>query len=307
MQTIKLVLLTGFLGAGKTTLLKSILDEYNDRKIGIIINEFGKVNIDARLVEKNGVEMAEVSNGSIFCACLKENFVKSLIEMSKMELEYIFIEASGLADPSNMTSLVESIQNKLLYPFDYKGAICVVDGEHFLGLLDVLPALSNQIEYSGWALINKADLISESQIEEIRNTILKINSETIVIPTVYCKTDLRRIMDEISDVNKDSKESSNTVESRPRTFILKGKASISKEKLQDFLKAFAQDTYRIKGFINTPEGNVEISCVGTTIYILPWEKELPTHEIAVISAVGPKIIRPIADAMERYLDGEISF
>ena len=307
MKSIKLVLLTGFLGVGKTTLLKSILDEFDDKKIGIVINEFGKVNIDARLIEKNGVEMAEVSNGSIFCACLKENFVKSLIEMSKLDLEYIFIEASGLADPSSMAVLVDNIQKELIHPFEYKGAICVVDGEHFLELLDILPALSNQIEYSACVLINKADLITADQINAIENTILNINTETIIIPTVYCKTDLKKIITELSDVNIEARESTNTVENRPRTFILKGKEMISKENLYDFLMGFAESTYRIKGFIKTPEGNLEISCVGTTINLLPWGKDIPTNEITVISSVGPIVIRAIADSMEKRLKGEITF
>ena len=87
---IQLVLLTGFLGAGKTTLMTSILEAYQDKKIGVIINEFGKINIDARLIEKDGIEMAELTNGSIFCACIKDKFVDSLIALSHTDIEYLF-------------------------------------------------------------------------------------------------------------------------------------------------------------------------------------------------------------------------
>ena len=97
---IKLILLTGFLGTGKTTLLKQLLSEFKDEKIGVIVNEFGQINIDGTLVEKEGVKMTELTNGSIFCACIKDNFVNSLIALSKEDISYFFIEASGLADPA---------------------------------------------------------------------------------------------------------------------------------------------------------------------------------------------------------------
>ena len=99
---IQIVLLSGFLGAGKTTLMQRLLDTYKDHKIGVIINEFGEINIDAKLVSREGIDIAELSNGSIFCACIKDKFVDGLIAMSKTDIEYLFIEASGLADPSNM-------------------------------------------------------------------------------------------------------------------------------------------------------------------------------------------------------------
>ena len=65
---IKLVLLTGFLGSGKTTLMQRTLEAFSDKKIGVIVNEFGSVNIDAVLLKRDGIQMAELSNGSIFCA-----------------------------------------------------------------------------------------------------------------------------------------------------------------------------------------------------------------------------------------------
>lgn len=109
---VQIVLLTGFLGAGKTTLMQRLLDTYAGRKIGVIINEFGEINIDAKLVSRDGIEMAELSNGSIFCACIKDKFVDGLIAMSKTDIEYLFIEASGLADPSNMGEIVSGIRRE---------------------------------------------------------------------------------------------------------------------------------------------------------------------------------------------------
>lgn len=128
---IKMVLLTGFLGAGKTTMMQEILTAYSDKKTGVIVNEFGEINIDAKLIQKDGVQMAELSNGSIFCACIKDKFVDSLIELSYKDLDYLFIEASGLADPANMNQILDGIKNNVLNPYDYRGSICLIDGESF--------------------------------------------------------------------------------------------------------------------------------------------------------------------------------
>ena len=71
MEKKKLYVLTGFLGSGKTSLLLHLLDNLEDKKIGIIQNEFGKLSIDGMLVERNGIKMTEINRGSIFCTCLK--------------------------------------------------------------------------------------------------------------------------------------------------------------------------------------------------------------------------------------------
>lgn len=69
MEHTKLFVLTGFLGAGKTTFLKRILCNWEGKKIGVIQNDLGKVNIDGELIEKDGLELREISQGSIYCSC----------------------------------------------------------------------------------------------------------------------------------------------------------------------------------------------------------------------------------------------
>ena len=118
---IHLVVLTGFLGAGKTTLMQRTLDAFSDEKTGVIINEFGNENIDSVLLKREGLEISELSNGSIFCACIRDKFVDSLIEMSHMDIDYLFIEASGLADPSNMETILTGIAHKTRAGYNYHG------------------------------------------------------------------------------------------------------------------------------------------------------------------------------------------
>ena len=98
----KLYLLTGFLGAGKTTFLTSVLNDLTGKKVAVIMNEFGKIGIDGPIINKEGIELVEINRGSIFCSCLQLSFVAALIEMADRDMEYVFVESSGLADPSNI-------------------------------------------------------------------------------------------------------------------------------------------------------------------------------------------------------------
>ena len=165
---IQIVLLSGFLGAGKTTLMQRLLDTYKDHKIGVIINEFGEINIDAKLVSRDGIDITELSNGSIFCACIKDKFVDGLIAMSKTDIEYLFIEASGLADPSNMGDIISGIKKETDDNLLIKGSICIADGVSFLELVEVLPALERQVKHANAVVVNKMDLIVQRNLSKNR-------------------------------------------------------------------------------------------------------------------------------------------
>lgn len=302
---INIVLLTGFLGAGKTTLMTSILDSYKDRKIGIIVNEFGRENIDGMIIKRNGIDVTEISNGSIFCACIKENFLKSLIEMSKRNIEYLFIEASGLADPSNMSLILKTIENRIVNQYNYKGAICIIDSENFLQLYDILPALQRQIEYSSVVIINKVDLVDKFIMDEIQRKIDSIDPSIDVFTTSYCRVDILHIIKSLASKDKVALESTNTIESRLKTIVLTGDEEVPYEKLQSFLKDVSHFSYRIKGFARTDKGVMEINSVGTNVNLFPWREEVKETKIVVISSVGIKIISIITKAIGEYLKEKI--
>ncbi|MCB6993571.1 CobW family GTP-binding protein [bacterium 210820-DFI.6.37] len=302
---IKLVLLTGFLGAGKTTLMKEILNSYGDMKTGVIVNEFGEINIDAKLISKDGIKMAELSNGSIFCACIKDKFVDSLIEMSLQDLDYLFIEASGMADPANMNQILEGIKNKVLNSYDYRGSICVIDGESFADLYELLPAITAQLEFCGGAIINKGDLIDEKQLKKILDIIDEVNQDISVFVTSYCKVNVKELVEGLKKNTVEARESSNRAETRPTTFILKGLRQVPYDRLIMFLNEIAKHTYRMKGFADTDKGNIEISTVGNNIHLNEWPNAVDNTEIVVISSVGFKMMSILTRSIAEHLKGFI--
>ena len=109
-----------------------LLDNLEGRKVGVIQNEFGKLSIDGALVNRNGIQMTEISRGSIFCSCLKGAFAQALAEMGKMNLEYVFVESSGLADPSNIEEILGEVTAMAGEVYDFRGVICLIDGVNFL-------------------------------------------------------------------------------------------------------------------------------------------------------------------------------
>jgi G3E family GTPase len=295
---IKLILLTGFLGTGKTTLLKQLLSEFKDEKIGVIINEFGQINIDGTLVEKEGVKMTELTNGSIFCACIKDNFVNSLIALSKEDISYLFIEASGLADPASMSQILEGISPNTKVPYDYRGSVCVLDAETFLDYYDLLPALHQQVAYGGAIIVNKVDLVDEEKLSDVLEKLSSINNTSPIHVTTYCKVDFRKLIDELRVPDKPGEESSNTVESRPKTFTLVADEIVPRKSLEKFLHGLQDGAYRIKGFANTEEGTVYISGVKNHMEIVPWNEPVKQTEIVVISAVGIRMMSMITSGLK---------
>ena len=95
-ETTKVLLITGFLGSGKTTFLNRLINNFpKDLKLTILMNEFGEIGIDGTLVEGDDIDMMEISKGSIFCVCVKTDFIKGLYELNtKVQPDVLLIEST---------------------------------------------------------------------------------------------------------------------------------------------------------------------------------------------------------------------
>ncbi|MEG0894817.1 MAG: GTP-binding protein, partial [Oscillospiraceae bacterium] len=172
MKKIKLYALTGFLGAGKTTVLKTLLENLQQEKIGVIQNEFGKLSIDGEILRNDDIKMVEINKGSIFCSCLKLSFVEALAEMAKQDINYLFVESSGLADPSNMQEILKAVYALAGDAYDFEGAICLVDALHFNEQLEDTQTVSRQLKHCNLAIISKIDLIDTNKLDDVIKKII---------------------------------------------------------------------------------------------------------------------------------------
>ena len=159
----RLYVLTGFLGSGKTTLLLRLLTALTGRRVGVIQNEFGKLGIDGQILQRGDVEMVEINRGSIFCSCLKLSFVQALADMAKQNLDYLFVESSGLGDPSNYQEILDAARELAGDRYDFQGAICLIDAVNFPRQLQDMETVERQLKHCHLAVVTKVDLIEPGE------------------------------------------------------------------------------------------------------------------------------------------------
>lgn len=179
-------LITGFLGAGKTTFLNRIIKKFpKDKKLTILMNEFGEIGIDGKLVEGDDIDMLEISRGSIFCVCVKTDFIKGLYELAqKIQPDVLLIESTGVANP---TDLKRDLKLPIFRDrYELKEQFCVIDAAHFLDALGSYSALDKQIASSTVFVINKVDLVDSETIRKIKNEITRLHPSPIFHEATYC-------------------------------------------------------------------------------------------------------------------------
>ncbi len=184
-------LITGFLGAGKTTLLNRIIQCFpKDRKLTLLVNEFGEIGVDGALVEGEDIDMMEISKGSIFCVCVKTDFIKGLYELSAtVQPDVLLIESTGVANPSDLKrDLKLPIFNDR---FQFREQFCVVDAVHFQDAYEVYASLEKQIASSSVFIINKTDMATPEKIEATKEIIHQFHPDPRFFETSYADIPLQ--------------------------------------------------------------------------------------------------------------------
>ena len=219
MNTIPVLLLTGYLGSGKTTLLNRILNNRRGIKFAVVVNDLGEVNIDADLIEKGGIvgqkddSLVALQNGCI-CCTLKMDLVEQLRDITRQgRFDYIVIEASGICEPAPIAQTICSMPT--MGPDYVKEGIPVLDsivtvvdalrmkdefgsGKNLLkpGLAeeDIENLVIQQIEFCNIILLNKASEVPADELGRIREIIRAIQPRAEIIDCDYCDVDFRKIL-----------------------------------------------------------------------------------------------------------------
>lgn len=163
----ELLIVTGFLGAGKTTFILRMIGEVAETgaRVAMIVNDFGKVNVDGKVMERYGLDVVELSGGCICCtlgASLIET-VETLAHNFKPDL--IIIEPSGIADPESMKEVLEEYGGHL---FNCLRIAVIVDAERFEVLrIAMKKPFANQLSAGDIILLNKIDAVEEGDIAGI--------------------------------------------------------------------------------------------------------------------------------------------
>ena len=303
-KAIDLYIVSGFLGSGKTSFLKNMLTNFDKKKTGVLVNEFGAINIDSARLSDDTLNMVEINNGSIFCSCLKGDFIKALIAFSKEDIGHLFIENSGLADPSNMKQILMEISNMTEREYVYKGAICIADATSFLKHVEVLPPIQNQIAHSSFVVLNKTDRANKDEISKTIDRIKEINPLAYIYQTIYAEVPLSVLDEKVIDTKYEG-ETSNKPYNRISTYALETKENISFDEINSFIYAIKDYTYRIKGYVKTNENWLSVDSTETDIDIKEvalTKRDILKHtRLVIISKNTECIMKTIKDAKERTI------
>src|SRR5215469_8569456 len=189
---IPVTIVTGFLGSGKTTLITGLLKKNPDRRLAVLVNEFGEVSVDGALLrtasEGCGVEIHDLPNGCI-CCTIKDDFLPVMKELQKRkhEIEHVLIETSGLALPTpvmqalawpeirndfSLDSVLAVVDTPLLLSGDLDKGKPIPGAEEkpeHAASVDVI--LNQQLENADVVVLNKIDALEEKSLIKVEELV----------------------------------------------------------------------------------------------------------------------------------------
>jgi G3E family GTPase len=237
-----ITLVTGPLGSGKTTLLRHILAT-RPGKIAIVMNEFGEIAIDTKVIEGKNVRIAELGGGCVCCSLLGE-FEAAVNEIiTRVQPEIIIVETTGLAEPE---ALVFNIQ-EALPQCRLDGVISVIDADMLIRFPELGHTTRLQIEGADILLLNKIDLIEPQQIEPLETKLRGVNPTATIVRTERCQIDPELLF----GIGREKKAAPSDHKHQPEfeSFTFTSDKSFSRDCFEHFADGLPKSVYRAKGFV----------------------------------------------------------
>ena len=217
-----LTVLSGFLGAGKTTVLSNILNNRQDRKVAVIVNDMSEINIDSAIVQsevslnRSEEKLVEMSNGCI-CCTLREDLLEEVTKLAQDGgFDYLVIESTGISEPlpvaetftfadENGVSLADvadldtmvTVVDAVNFLKDYEEAKYLQETGESLGEDDersVADLLADQVEFADLILISKTDLATPAEVERLTAILKTLNTDARIIPISHGQVDLDDVL-----------------------------------------------------------------------------------------------------------------
>lgn len=295
-------LITGFLGAGKTTFLKEFVRLFPAERLAVLINEFGKEDVDGVQLRTLGAQLQEVHNGSIFCACRAEQFADALTSLLEKEPETILVETSGLSDPTQIRAILAA--HARADAMEYRGCICLADASRLEKAYQAALACRKQLAVADVVVLNKTDQAGEA-LEGARRLLREHRPEAPVLETVRGRIPpawaqrLRAPALLAADGGIHTRDLS--LQSR----VLRLKGTVPRARVEALLQTLLPGAWRIKGFVRLPEGVFLAETVGEELVFTRWEAAVDEDAIGrlvVLSGGGLPLRASLAAAQETCAD-----
>ncbi|MBB3140823.1 CobW family GTP-binding protein [Halomonas organivorans] len=260
-STLGVTVVAGFLGAGKTTLVNHLLAHAGGRRLGVMVNDFGALNIDEALIDERRDDLITLSNGCVCCSLQGElsSAIESLLAQRAGRLDHLLIECSGVSDPARVV-------NVLGYPrirarARLEGVITLVDAA--LDREALAPALrhlvASQVEHADLVLINKVDLVDEARVTALEDALLLPDSRHLRTTQAALPPDavfLPRLSTQPAKRPRDGSDGAATsLEALGlRSLSWECEGAVATQPLRELLDGMPREILRFKGVVRLDDG-----------------------------------------------------
>lgn len=235
-------LVSGPLGSGKTTLLRHILDTI-EKKIAIVMNEFGEIGIDGQILSGRNVQISELDGGCVCCSLLGE-FEAAVDEiLETVDPEWVVVETTGVAEPDALASDIQDSLPQLRLD----GVVVVMDADAMLAFPDIGHTTRLQVESADTILLNKVDLVESEQLPELESKLREINSRAEIVPTTRCRTDPGLLLGLAGDRRVERPRHRH--QSEYQAFSYEPRGSLDRACFEELASRLSPEIFRAKGFV----------------------------------------------------------